>query len=183
MNEPEFKKNYRQAAKLLQERFGYENVHQVPQIKKVVISCGTCEQFVADKQNIEQVKKNLSQITGQQPVITKAKKAISNFKTRELQPLGAMITLRGNRMYSFLERAFNYAFPRIPDFNGFKRKSNGTGTYSCGIRDVGIFVEIHPDAYKCAHGMNITITTTAKNDEECLLLLEHMGFPFRRRSS
>lgn len=180
MNEPEIKKQYRLARRALQEKFGYSNPHEIPKIEKVVVSCGTCEQFVADKQNVENVKKNISQVTGQYPVITKAKKAVSNFKTREGQPLGAMVTLRGEKMYAFLQRSMHYAFPRIADFKGFKRKGNGSGTYSFGIRDLGIFVEINPDAYKCAHGMHIQITTTAKSDEECLYLLEQMGFPFRK---
>ena len=180
MNEPELKQKYNQARKALQEKFGYSNPHEIPKIQKVVISCGTCELFVADKQNLEQVKKNIAQVTGQLPVITKAKQAISNFKTREDQPIGAMVTLRGSKMYSFLERGMHYAFPRIADFKGFKKKGNGSGTYSFGIRDLGIFVELNPDAYKCAHGMNIHITTNAKSDEECLYLLEEMGFPFRK---
>ncbi len=145
---------------------------------KIVISMGLSE-ALKDKNAIQDHGKELSLIAGQRPVATKAKKAISNFKLREGQPIGLMVTLRGKKMYDFLDRFCNIVSPRIRDFRGFVKKGDGRGNYNFGIDDQQIFPEINLDEVKRAQGMNITIVTTAKADDDCFELLSMLGFPFK----
>ncbi len=164
--------------KLLAE-LGYKNVNQVPKLEKIVINVGLGEAT----QNIKLIDKSVEEIkaiTGQKPVVTKAKKAISNFKLRKGLPIGVMVTLRSNRMYEFLERFLTVALPRVRDFKGISSKSfDGRGNYTLGIKEQLIFPEIDYDKVEKIKGMNITFTTTAKNDEEAKALLKAFGFPFR----
>lgn len=162
----------------LQNKFGYKNVMQIPRLEKVIINMGVAE-ALKDKNAIQDAVKELTLISGQYPVITKAKKAISNFKLRAGQPLGVKVTLRGNRMYDFLTRCFNISFPRIRDFRGFETKCDGRGNYTLGIDDQQIFPELNLDEVRRAQGMNITFVTSAKTDEECIELLRLLGLPFK----
>lgn len=150
----------------------------LPKLSKIVISMGLSE-ALKDKNAIQDHSKELSLLSGQKPVVTKAKKAISNFKLRENQPIGLMVTLRGKRMYDFFDRFCNIVSPRIHDFRGFNRKGDGRGNYSFGITDQQIFPEINLDEVKRTQGMNITIVTTAKSDDDCFELLSMLGFPFK----
>lgn len=161
----------------LMERFQYKNVHQTPRLLKVVINMGLGEAS-KDKNWIQDACNELSIIAGQKAVLTKARKAISNFKLRENTPVGAMVTLRGQRMYDFVERFFNIASPRIRDFRGFKRKCDGRGNYTLGIDDQQIFAELNLDLVKRQQGMHITFVTSCQSDEECIALLELLGLPF-----
>ena len=163
----------------LVEKFGYKNPHLVPQLKKIVISMGVAE-ATKDKNVMQDCVKEMTALSGQKPVVTKAKKAISNFKLREGQAIGVKVTLRGKRMYDFFDRFCNIVSPRIRDFRGFKRKADGRGSYSLGINDQQVFPEINLDEVKRAQGMNITFVTTSRSDEECLELLGMMGLPFTR---
>ena len=165
----------------LQEKFAFENVHLIPALKKVVINMGVKE-AVKDKNVIQDHFEELSLISGQKPVITKAKKAISNFKLREGQPIGLKVTLRGKRMYDFLDRFCNIVAPRIRDFRGFKKKGDGRGSYTLGLEDQQAFPEINLDKVKRAQGMDVTFVTTARKDDECLELLSMLGMPFARES-
>jgi large subunit ribosomal protein L5 len=165
----------------LQEKFGFENVHLIPALKKVVINMGVKE-AVKDKNVIQDHFEELSLISGQKPIITKAKKAISNFKLREGQPIGLKVTLRGKRMYDFLDRFCNIVAPRIRDFRGFKKKGDGRGCYTLGLDDQQAFPEINLDKVKRAQGMDVTFVTTARKDDECLELLSMLGMPFARES-
>ncbi len=151
---------------------------ELPKLSKIVISMGLSE-ALKDKNAIQDHSKELSMISGQKPVVTKAKKAISNFKLREGQAIGLMVTLRGERMYDFFDRFCNIVSPRIHDFRGFTKKADGRGNYSFGITDQQIFPEINLDEVKRTQGMNITIVTTAKNDDDCFELLSMLGFPFK----
>ena len=150
----------------------------LPQIKKIVISMGLSE-AIKDKNAVQDHSKELTMIAGQKPIVTKAKNAISNFKLREGQAIGLMVTLRGKRMYDFLDRFCNIVSPRIRDFRGFNRKCDGRGNYNFGLDDQQIFPEINLDEVKRTQGMNITIVTTAKNDQDSIELLEMLGFPFK----
>jgi large subunit ribosomal protein L5 len=163
----------------LHEKFGYKNPHLVPQLKKIVISMGVAE-ATKDRNIMQDCVKEMTQLSGQKPVVTKAKKAISNFKLREGQAIGVKVTLRGKRMYDFFDRFCNIATPRIKDFRGFNRKADGRGSYSLGINDQQIFPEINLDEVKRAQGMNITFVTSSQTDEECIELLSLMGLPFTR---
>jgi large subunit ribosomal protein L5 len=163
----------------LKEQFGYTNVHQVPKVIKITVNRGLGEASQNAKA-LESSKAELSTITGQQPVVTRAKKAIAGFKIREGMPVGVMVTLRGDRMYAFLDRLINLALPRIRDFRGISGNSfDGRGNYSLGIREQLIFPEIEYDKIDQIRGMDISIITTAKNDEEGRALLKEMGMPFR----
>lgn len=164
--------------KQLQEKFGYGNPMEIPQLRKVVINMG-CAEAAKDKNALQDHVNELAMITGQKPVITKARKAISNFKTREGQPLGIKVTLRGERMYDFLYRFANIASPRIRDFRGLPTKGDGRGNYTFGIDDQQIFPEVNLDAVKRTQGMNITCVTSAKTDDECIELLRLLGLPFK----
>lgn len=173
------KKRYQSEVKpALQEKFAYKNPMMVPGISKIVINMGIAEAS-KDKNSIQDCVKEITMLSGQKPIITKAKKAISNFKLREKQPIGIKVTLRGLRMYDFLDRFINIVSPRIRDFRGFTTKCDGMGNYSLGLDDQQIFPEINLDEVKRAQGMNITIVTSAKTDEECVELLRLLGVPFK----
>jgi large subunit ribosomal protein L5 len=162
----------------MMKKFGYKNVMQVPKIDKIVINMGLGE-AIQNVKVLEAAEKELAAITGQKPVITKARKAIANFKLREGMPIGCKVTLRHERMYEFLDRLLNLALPRIRDFKGVSAKAfDGRGNYALGIREQIIFPEIDYDKIDKIKGMNIVITTTAKNDEEAKALLQFMGMPF-----
>ncbi len=150
----------------------------LPVLKKIVVSMGLGE-ALKDKNALQEHSSELAQLTGQQPIVTKSKKAISNFKLREDQPVGIMVTLRGKRMYDFLDRFCNIVAPRIRDFRGFNNKCDGRGNFSFGIDDQQIFPEINLDKVKRTQGMNVTLVTTANSDEACIELLSLLGFPFK----
>ncbi|XTZ19563.1 MAG: 50S ribosomal protein L5 [cyanobacterium endosymbiont of Rhopalodia fuxianensis] len=162
----------------LKEQFGYKNLHQVPKVIKITVNRGLGEASQNAKA-LESSINELSTITGQKPVVTRAKKAIAGFKIREGMPVGVMVTLRSARMYAFLDRLINLALPRIRDFRGISNKSfDGRGNYSLGIREQLIFPEIDYDAIDQIRGMDVSIITTAKTDEEGRTLLREMGMPF-----
>jgi large subunit ribosomal protein L5 len=163
----------------LMDQFGYTNIHQVPKLVKVTINRGLGEASQNAKA-LEASVKEVAVITGQKPVVTRAKKAIAGFKIREGMPVGVMVTLRGDRMYSFLERLINLSLPRIRDFRGISPKSfDGRGNYTLGVREQLIFPEISYDSIDQIRGMDISIITTANTDEEGRALLKEMGMPFR----
>ncbi len=177
--ESRLKKRYReQIKKQLQEKFSYKNPMLIPQLKKVIINMGIAE-AAKDKNIIQPHLRELEQISGQKPVATKAKKAISNFKLREGQPIGVKVTLRGNTMYDFVDRFCNIACPRIRDFRGFTSKGDKSGNYTLGIDDQQIFPELNLDEVKRTQGMHITFVTTASCDDECIELLRLLGVPFK----
>lgn len=164
----------------LTEQFGYENIHQVPKLVKVNINRGLGEASQNAKA-LESSISELSTITGQRPVVTRAKKAIAGFKIREGMPVGVMVTLRKERMYAFIDRLISLALPRIRDFRGVSPRSfDGRGNYSLGVREQLIFPEIDYDSIDQIRGMDISIITTAKTDEEGRALLKEMGMPFRK---
>lgn len=162
----------------LQKQFGYANPMQVPALTKIVINMGIAEAS-KDKNSIQDCVKEMASLSGQKPIIIKAKKAISNFKLREGQPIGIKVTLRGVRMYEFLDRFTNIVCPRIRDFRGFEVKCDGRGNFSLGLDDQQVFPEVNLDEVKRAQGMNITFVTTALKDEECVELLRLLGIPFK----
>jgi len=162
----------------LQKKFGYKNPMQVPGLVKVVINMGIAEAS-KDKNAIQDCLKEMTMLSGQKPIVTKAKKAISNFKLREKQPIGIKVTLRGVRMYDFIDRFVNIVCPRIRDFRGFSSKCDGMGNFSLGLDDQQIFPEINLDEVKRAQGMHITFVTSSKTDEECVELLRLLGVPFK----
>lgn len=163
----------------LKEEFGYENVHQVPKVIKVTVNRGLGEASQNAKA-LESSLAELARITGQKPVVTRAKKAIAGFKIRQGMPVGVMVTLRADRMYAFLDRLINLALPRIRDFRGISPNSfDGRGNYSLGIREQLIFPEIEYDTIDQIRGMDVSIITTAHTDEEGRALLKAMGMPFR----
>jgi large subunit ribosomal protein L5 len=165
----------------MMREFSYANVMQVPRVAKVNLNIGMGE-AVQNAKALDSASADLATITGQHPVITRAKKSISNFKLREGMPIGVTVTLRGARMWEFLDRLLNAALPRIRDFNGVSPNSfDGHGNYSMGIREQMIFPEIEYDKIDKVRGMQVTILTTAKSDEEAKRLLELLGMPFARR--
>jgi large subunit ribosomal protein L5 len=164
----------------LVKEFGYKNVMAVPKIQKVSVNIGLGE-ATQNAKLMDGAVNELGQIAGQKPVVTKAKKSIAAFKLREGMSIGAMVTLRGDRMYEFLDRLMNVALPRVRDFRGVSSKSfDGRGNYTLGVRDQLIFPEIDYNKVEKVKGMNISITTSAKTDAEGLALLRHMGMPFRQ---
>jgi large subunit ribosomal protein L5 len=168
-----------EAIKALMGDFGYANVNQVPRVQKVVINFGLGEATL-NPNIVKTVLEELTQIAGQRPVVTRAKKAIANFKLRAGLPIGCMVTLRRERMWEFLDRLVSVAMPRIRDFKGVSSKAfDGRGNYSLGLREQIVFPEIDYDKVEKIKGFNITITTTAKTDEEGRALLRHLGMPFR----
>jgi len=179
---PRLKERYKsEIAPALVQEFGYKNVMQAPRVEKVCLNIGMGE-AVANAKSLESATNDLATITGQHPVITKAKKSISNFKLREGMPIGAMVTLRGDRMWEFLDRLLNAALPRLRDFNGVSPNSfDGRGNYALGLREQVVFPEIEYDKIDKVRGMQISIITTAKSDEEAKRLLELLGMPFARR--
>jgi len=160
-------------------KFGYQSIMQVPRITKITLNMGVSE-AVADKKVIECAVADMSKIAGQKPVVTKTRKSIAGFKIREDYPIGCMVTLRGRRMYEFLDRLVSVALPRVRDFRGVSgRAFDGRGNFNFGIREQIIFPEIEYDKIDALRGMNISITTTAKTDEEAKALLAAFSFPFR----
>jgi large subunit ribosomal protein L5 len=172
-------KYQKEVAPVMTKDFGLKNAMQVPKIEKVVINVG----MGAASQNIKLLDAavdELGRITGQKPLVTKSKKAISNFKIRENMPIGAKVTLRGARMYEFLDRLINIAIPRIRDFRGVSNRSfDGRGNYTLGVKEQIIFPEIEYDKVEKVHGMDVCIVTTAPNNEQAKRLLQLMGMPFR----
>jgi len=163
----------------LMAQFGYKSVMEVPRLTKITLNMGLSE-AVADKKIIEHAVGDLTKIAGQKPVVTKARKAIAGFKIREGYPIGCMVTLRGTRMYEFLDRFITVALPRVRDFRGVSgRAFDGRGNYNIGVKEQIIFPEIEYDKIDALRGMNISITTTAKSDEEAKALLGAFKFPFR----
>ncbi len=162
----------------LKKRHPEKGAMEVPALKKIVISMGLGE-AIKDKNAIQEHSEELTMLSGQKPVVTRSKKAISNFKLREDQPIGLMVTLRGKRMYDFFDRFCHVVSPRIRDFRGFGQKCDGQGNYSFGINDQQIFPEINLDKVKRTQGMNITLVTSAASDADCVELLELLGFPFK----
>ncbi len=162
------------------KRFGYDNVWAAPRLEKVVINQGLGE-AKEDVRILEKAAEELRQITGQKPVITRAKKSVSNFKLRQGMPIGVKVTLRGDRMWVFIEKLINVALPRIRDFRGINPNGfDGRGNYNLGVREQLIFPEISYDQVDAVRGMDIAVVTTAESDEEAKALLELLGFPFRK---
>ena len=167
----------KELAPALMKSRGYANIMQIPRLTKVVVNMGINSQV--DKDTFKVLVDDLGRISGQRPQITKSNKSIANFKLREGQPVGARVTLRGARMYEFLERLINVALPRIRDFRGIPTRGfDGRGCYTLGLKEQTIFPEIDPDQVKKVHGMDITLVTTAKTNEEARELLKLLGMPF-----
>ena len=167
---------------LLYKEMNYKNIMQVPKLQKIVINMGLGD-AKDNKNGLKQAVEEMSAITGQKPVITKSKKAISNFKIREKDPVGVSITLRKRNMYEFLERFISIVSPRIRDFRGFSPKGfDGSGNYNFGINEQVIFPEINYDKVNGIRGMNLTFVTSAKDDKSALKLIKSFGFPFRESS-
>ena len=178
---PNLKAKYREeVAPALMQKFHYKSTMQIPKIEKVVLNVG-CGEARENPKVLDAVVRQLSQITGQKAVITKAKKSVANFKLREGMPIGAKVTLRGNKMWEFLDRLFNVALPRVRDFRGISADSfDGRGNYALGIKEQLIFPEIEYDKIDKIRGMDIVICTTAQTDEEARELLTLVGAPFER---
>ncbi len=178
---PRLRERFRQEiTPALMKQFRYKNIWQVPRPKKVVINMGLGE-AVANVKVIDAAVEELSAVTGQKPVVTRAKKSEAAFKLRAGTPIGCKVTLRGDRMYEFLDRFLNMTLPRIRDFRGVPAKSfDGRGNYSLGVREQLIFPEIKYDKVDAVRGMDIAIETSARTDEEARALLEHLGFPFQK---
>jgi large subunit ribosomal protein L5 len=163
----------------LTAKFGYKSPMQVPRLTKITLNMGVSE-AVADKKVMDHAVSDMGKIAGQKPVVTKARKAIAGFKIREQQAIGCMVTLRGVRMYEFLDRFITVALPRVRDFRGISgRAFDGRGNYNIGVKEQIIFPEIEYDKVDALRGLNISITTTAKTDEECKALLAAFRFPFK----
>lgn len=177
---PRLKAKYREEiAGKLREEFSYENVMQVPGLVKIVVNMGVGD-AARDSKLIEGAIRDLTTITGQKPAVTKARKSIAQFKLREGQPIGAHVTLRGDRMWEFLDRTLSLALPRIRDFRGLSPKQfDGRGNYTFGLTEQVMFHEIDQDKIDRVRGMDITVVTTATNDAEGRALLRHLGFPFK----
>jgi large subunit ribosomal protein L5 len=164
----------------LKTRFGYSNVMQLPKLEKIILSIGLGE-ATQNPKALEAAERDLAAISGQHPVITRAKKSVASFKLRAGMPIGMMLTLRGKRMYNFFDKLVNVILPRFRDFRGVSRDSfDGRGNYNLGIKEQIVFPEIDYDKVDKARGLQITIITTAKSDEEARSLLEFMGMPFRK---
>ena len=176
---PNLKKKYQdEVAPALMQKFGYKSPMQIPRLDKIVVNCG-CGEARDNSKVLEAVVSDLTTITGQKAVITKAKKSVANFKLREGMPIGAKVTLRGNKMWEFLDRLFNVALPRVRDFRGISPNSfDGRGNYALGVKEQLIFPEIEYDKIDKIRGMDIVICTTAETDEEARELLTLIGAPF-----
>jgi large subunit ribosomal protein L5 len=173
------KQKYREeVAPALREKFSYANVMETPSITKIVVNMGVGK-AIESASNLDNAVKDMTAITGQKPQVTRAKKSISNFKLREGMAIGCRVTLRGDRMYEFLDRLINVALPRVRDFRGVSSKMSGRGDYNLGLKEQFIFPEIEFDKVDAVRGMNITLVTTAKTDEEGRELLRQFGMPFR----
>ncbi|MBI4673401.1 MAG: 50S ribosomal protein L5 [Chloroflexi bacterium] len=179
---PRLRERYRQEiAPTLMKEFSYTNVMQVPQLKKVVVNIGIGE-ALSNAKALDAAVKDMTTITGQKPIVRKAKKSIATFKLRQGNAIGIKVTLRGNRMYWFLDRLMNAALPRVRDFRGVPRDAfDGRGNYTLGLREQLIFPEIDYDTIDKLRGMEITIVTNAKDDEQARRLLQLMGMPFRQK--
>lgn len=165
----------------LMEKFGYANVMEVPRLEKITLNMGLGE-AVADKKVIEKAVGDMAKISGQKPVVTKARKSVASFKIRDDYPIGCKVTLRRDRMYEFFDRLITVSLPRVRDFRGVSPKSfDGKGNYNLGIKEQIIFPEINYDQIDAIRGMDIAVTTTARSDEEGMALLQAFGFPFRAR--
>ncbi|HTL42281.1 MAG TPA: 50S ribosomal protein L5 [Pseudolysinimonas sp.] len=178
--QPRLKQKYRtEISKKLTEEFGFSNPHQVPGLVKIVVNTGVGE-AARDSKVIDGAVKDLTLITGQKPQVTKARKSIAQFKLREGMPIGAHVTLRGDRAWEFLDRLLSLALPRIRDFRGLSPKQfDGNGNYTFGLSEQSVFHEIDQDQIDRVRGFDITVVTTAKNDDEGRALLRELGFPFR----
>jgi len=169
-----------EAVPKLREEFGFKNIHQIPKVEKVVVNMGVGE-AAANPKLLETAAEELGQITGQKPVTRRARKSIANFKLREGQPVGCTVTLRGPRMWEFLDRLLLVSLPRVRDFKGVSPKAfDGRGNYSMGIREQIIFPEVNYDKVERITGLNVTVCTSAQNDAEGKALLAHLGMPFRQ---
>jgi large subunit ribosomal protein L5 len=179
-NQPRLKQKYREEiTKTLTEQFGYTNPMQVPGLVKIVVNTGVGE-AARDSKVIDGAIKDLTLITGQKPQVTKARKSIAQFKLREGMPIGAHVTLRGDRAWEFLDRLLSLALPRIRDFRGLSPKQfDGNGNYTFGLSEQSVFHEINQDQIDRVRGFDITVVTTAKNDDEGRALLRELGFPFQ----
>jgi large subunit ribosomal protein L5 len=175
-----FKQHYAEkVVPQLMEKFGYKSVMEVPRITKITLNMGVGE-AVADKKVMDNAVGDMTKIAGQKPVVTKARKAIAGFKIREQLPIGCMVTLRGEHMYEFLDRFITISLPRVRDFRGVSgRAFDGRGNYNIGVKEQIIFPEIEYDKVDAVRGLNISITTTAKTDDECKALLTGFRFPFK----
>jgi large subunit ribosomal protein L5 len=180
MNMARLQQHYREkVVPDLTAKFGYKSPMQVPRLTKITLNMGVSE-AVADKKVMDHAVSDMGKIAGQKPVVTKARKAIAGFKIREQQAIGCMVTLRGVRMYEFLDRFVTVALPRVRDFRGISgRAFDGRGNYNIGVKEQIIFPEIEYDKVDALRGLNISITTTAKTDEECKALLAAFRFPFK----
>jgi large subunit ribosomal protein L5 len=171
---------FKEIVPALKEKLGFKNVMQVPRLDKIVLNMGVGK-AIQDSKLIDEAVVVMQNITGQKPIICKAKKAISNFKLRKNLPIGVKVTLRGNRMYEFFDRLVSITIPRIRDFKGISRKSfDGNGNYTLGIKEQIVFAEVDRDKITNITGMDVCICTTAQTDEHGLCLLEAMGMPFRK---
>ncbi len=177
----QLEKHYREnVMPRLQEEFGLNNVMQIPKVEKIVLNMGVGD-AIGNIKILDACVDHLSRIAGQKAVITRSKKAISNFKLREDVPIGCRVTLRGTRMYQFLNRLFNVALPRVRDFRGIPSKSfDGRGNYTLGVKDLLIFPEVDYNKVDRTRGLNVCISTNAANDEQAKALLSHLGMPFRK---
>jgi large subunit ribosomal protein L5 len=177
---PRLKERYRaEIVAKLREQFGYENIMQVPGVTKVVVNMGVGD-AARDSKLIDGAIRDLATITGQKPAVTKARKSIAQFKLREGQPIGTHVTLRGDRMWEFLDRLVSIALPRIRDFRGLSPKQfDGNGNFTFGVSEQSMFYEIDQDRIDRVRGMDITVVTTARNDDEGRALLKLLGFPFK----
>ncbi len=180
-NMPNLKKKYQdEVAPALMQKFGYKSTMQIPRIEKIVVNCG-CGEARDNSKVLEAVVNDLGIITGQKPIITKAKKSVANFKLREGMPIGAKVTLRQDKMWEFLDRLFNVALPRVRDFRGINPNAfDGRGNYALGVKEQLIFPEIEYDKIDKIRGMDVVICTTAQTDEEARELLTLIGAPFTR---
>ncbi|MGQ9493913.1 MAG: 50S ribosomal protein L5 [Anaerolineae bacterium] len=178
---PRLKERYlKEVIPAMQKEFGYQNVMQVPRLAKVVVNVGLGE-ALQNAKALDAAVKDIATITGQKPIITRAKKSIATFRLRVGNPIGVKVTLRGKRMYDFLDRLFNIALPRVRDFRGVSPDSfDGRGSYTLGLREQLVWPEIHYDSIDKVRGMEITIVTTARTDDEARQLLRLLGMPFRR---
>lgn len=167
--------------KKMMEKFKYENVHQIPKVEKIIVNCVTRE-AVTNGKIVDSIAEDLAAITGQKPVVSRAKKSIASFKLRQGQALGAFVTLRGDQMYEFLDRLINLSLPRVKDFRGLSPKGfDGKGNYTMGLKEQIIFPEIDYDKIDKIRGLGISFVTTATTNEEGRDLLKHFGMPFRER--
>ncbi len=178
---PRFKEQFKaEVVPALRERFGYANVNEVPRLEKIVVNMGVGE-AVADAKQLDAAMADLATVTGQKPTITRARKSIASYKLRQGMPIGAKVTLRGDRMWEFFDRLLSTAIPRVRDFRGLSANSfDGRGNYSMGVTEQLIFPEVDYDQVDRVRGMDITFVTSAKTDEEAKALLESFSFPFKR---